>query len=384
MAYLFKHTPLQSNFHVNLTCLVPPELPATIGSSCRPARRRSRAACGIKEMLEPLPRLPARSSRERRFEYQLAQLEARIHILEGFVTIFDALDELIKIIRASDGKEDAAAEDHEAVQARRDPDRRDPRAQALQAREARDQRDPRGARGEGRRGQAHRGDPEERGQAVDRRSRTSSRRSPRSSARRAAPRPAARARRWSSTPTRSSSTRTRTSSSPRDGWIKRVRELKDPNQTRTREGDEVTHVLPGSTKEKVIFFTNRGSAYVIKINDIAATTGYGDPAQKYFKFGDGERIVAAMTLDPRAMVPPTLLAVSRQGYGLRFASARAHRDHHEGRPALRQARARATRSSAWSRATTATSSSPPRATATCCTARPTRSRSSRGRAAASP
>jgi len=24
MAYLFKHTPLQSNFHVNMTCLVPP------------------------------------------------------------------------------------------------------------------------------------------------------------------------------------------------------------------------------------------------------------------------------------------------------------------------------------------------------------------------
>jgi len=80
-------------------------------------------------------------------------------------------------------------------------------------------------------------------------------------------------------------------------------------------------VLPGSTKEKVIFFTNKGSGYVIKINDIAATTGYGDPAQKYFKFGDGERIVAAMTLDPRAMVAPTLLAISRKGFGLRFASA---------------------------------------------------------------
>ena len=106
-----------------------------------------------------------------------------------------------------------------------------------------------------------------------------------------------------------------------DGWIKRVRELKDPNQTRTREGDAVTHVLPGSTKEKVIFLTNRGSAYVIKINDVEATTGYGDPAQKYFKFGDGERIVSAMTLDPRAMVPPTLLAITRHGFGLRFATA---------------------------------------------------------------
>ena len=107
----------------------------------------------------------------------------------------------------------------------------------------------------------------------------------------------------------------------RDGWIKRVREVKDPSSTRTREGDAVAHVLPGSTKEKVIFFTSRGAAYVIKINDIAATTGYGDPAQKYFKFADGEKIVAAMTLDPRAMVPTTLLAVTRDGYGLRFAMA---------------------------------------------------------------
>src|SRR5262249_56213738 len=84
----------------------------------------------------------------------------------------------------------------------------------------------------------------------------------------------------------------------RDGWIKRVRELKDPNQTRTREGDEVMAVLPGSTKEKVIFFSSKGSAYVVKINDIAATSGFGDPASKYFKIADGERIVPALTLHP--------------------------------------------------------------------------------------
>src|SRR5262249_19997923 len=45
---------------------------------------------------------------QRRFEYQLKKLEERIHILQGFVKIFDALDETIKIIRASDGKQDAA------------------------------------------------------------------------------------------------------------------------------------------------------------------------------------------------------------------------------------------------------------------------------------
>jgi DNA gyrase subunit A len=104
----------------------------------------------------------------------------------------------------------------------------------------------------------------------------------------------------------------------RDGWIKRLREVKDPASTRTREGDAVSWVLAGSTKEAVVFFTNAGYAYVIKINDITPTSGYGDPAQKLFKFADKERIVAALSLDPRTEPPEELLAVSARGFGLRF------------------------------------------------------------------
>jgi DNA gyrase subunit A len=70
----------------------------------------------------------------------------------------------------------------------------------------------------------------------------------------------------------------------------------------------------------VAFFTNYGTAYVSKINDIPATTGYGDPAQKLFKFKDGERIVAAMTFDPRALPPAELLTISARGFGQRFPS----------------------------------------------------------------
>jgi DNA gyrase subunit A len=104
----------------------------------------------------------------------------------------------------------------------------------------------------------------------------------------------------------------------RDGWIKRVRELKDPKSTRLRDGDEVMAVLAGSTRENAVFFTNRGSAYVVRINDVPPSTGYGDPAQKLFKFKDQERIVAAYSLDPRTMLAATLLAVSARGFGLRF------------------------------------------------------------------
>jgi DNA gyrase subunit A len=43
-----------------------------------------------------------------RLEHELEALQARIHILEGFEKVFDALDEIIRIIRKSDGKADRA------------------------------------------------------------------------------------------------------------------------------------------------------------------------------------------------------------------------------------------------------------------------------------
>jgi len=313
MAYLYKQTPLQASFHVNMTCLVPPELMESGNTAAPPQPKK----CGIKEMLQHFLDFRIIVT-ERRFQYQLRQLAARIHILEGFVTIFDALDELIKIIRASDGKEDAAGK----IVKRFKLDDIQTEAilelklyklakleinvirEELEAKATEDKRIQKILKSDEKLLDVVRTELEE--VAVK-----------------------------FGTPRRTKTGGVGEEQEfdedafiveedanvvvTNDGWIKRVRELKDPNQTRTREGDAVSHVLPGSTKEKVIFFTNRGSAYVIKINDIAATAGYGDPAQKYFKFADGERIVAAMTLDPRALVPPTLLAVTRAGFGLRFA-----------------------------------------------------------------
>ncbi|HUH04097.1 MAG TPA: DNA topoisomerase (ATP-hydrolyzing), partial [Kofleriaceae bacterium] len=97
MAYLFKQTPLQLNFNVNLTCLVPTTNPE-VGQPLR---------IGIKRMLEEFLDFRLEVVR-RRFEYELRKLRERIHILEGFRIVFDALDETIKLIRKSDGKADAA------------------------------------------------------------------------------------------------------------------------------------------------------------------------------------------------------------------------------------------------------------------------------------
>ena len=51
--------------------------------------------------------------------------------------------------------------------------------------------------------------------------------------------------------------------------------------------------MRGSTKEPVAFFSNLGSCYVMRINDVPASTGYGEPVQKLFNFRDGERVVGA-------------------------------------------------------------------------------------------
>src|SRR5690349_18970330 len=98
MAFLFRHTLLQTNFNVNLTCLVPTDNPE-VG---RPER------LGLKEILRHflMFRLEVVT---RRLTHELEQLRKRIHTLEGFAFAFDILDDLIKIIRASDGKADAAA-----------------------------------------------------------------------------------------------------------------------------------------------------------------------------------------------------------------------------------------------------------------------------------
>ena len=55
-----------------------------------------------------------------------------------------------------------------------------------------------------------------------------------------------------------------------------------------------------SRMDDTAFFSNFGVAYTCRFIDVPASTGYGEPIQKQFKLRDGEKIVAAMSLDPRA------------------------------------------------------------------------------------
>src|SRR5512145_1598648 len=98
MAYLYKHTPLQANFPVNLTCLVPTENPL-VG---KPDRLE------LHDILLQFLHFRLEVVRAR-LKHELEALKKRIHIQEGFATVFDALDEILKIVRKSEGKADAAA-----------------------------------------------------------------------------------------------------------------------------------------------------------------------------------------------------------------------------------------------------------------------------------
>src|SRR5438552_49567 len=80
MAYLFKHTPLQINFAVNLTCLIPTENPE-VG---RPER------LDLKQILWHFLHFRLEVV-TKRLEHELAALKQRLHLLERFETVFDSL-----------------------------------------------------------------------------------------------------------------------------------------------------------------------------------------------------------------------------------------------------------------------------------------------------
>jgi DNA gyrase subunit A len=324
MAYLFKHTPLQTTFAVNMTCLVPTEN-AEVG---RPER------LDLKQMLWHFLhfRLEVITSR---LEHEQEQLARRIHILEGFEKVFDALDEIIRIIRKSDGKADAA----EKIMKRfaLDADQTDAILELKLYRLARLEiqviqnelgekrkrarqiagllKDEPGrwtmVRDEIAEIQKKYGDPRrtkiEEAEEVE----------------------------YSADAFIIDEDNVVIVS--RDGWVKRQKEVKDLSTTRLREGDAVLAAAAGSTRSTVTFFTNFGVAYTTRIVEVPASTGYGEPIQKMFKFKDGERVIAALSLDARAIgeiaprgkkraadaepeIPPVhALAVTNDGYSLRFS-----------------------------------------------------------------
>jgi DNA gyrase subunit A len=78
------------------------------------------------------------------------------------------------------------------------------------------------------------------------------------------------------------------------GWIRRVKTVGE--NLRFKEGDDLLALLPANTRDNIAVFSSAGKVYVTKANDLPAGSGFGEPVQHLFKFGDGERPVTAMNL----------------------------------------------------------------------------------------
>jgi len=319
MAYLFRHTSLQSNFSANLTCLIPTDN-REVG---KPER------CELKSILWHFLnfRLDVVT---RRLEHELAQLKRRIHVLEGFETVFDALDQIIRIIRGSEGKADAAkkimrkfdldAEQTDAVlelklyrlakleilAIRKELEEKRKRARQIGRLLKDESARWRIVRDEIKQIQSTYGKTEPRRTVIE-----------------------------------ANGDEAEYSADDfivaedcvvivtRDGWVKRQKEVRDLSTQRLREGDAILTAEAGNTRATMVFFSNFGTAYTCRMIDIPGTTGYGEPIQKFFKLKDGERLVQAVSLDSRSVgdiaeedeehAPEShAIAVTSDGYSLRF------------------------------------------------------------------
>lgn len=279
MAYLFKNTPLESNFPVNLTALVPVE-----GGSSRPE------LLSLKQCLRHFLDFRAEVT-QKRLMFERKQLLERIHILEGLVIIYDALDEALQIVRKSEGRSDAAEKLQGRfkltdIQAFAVVDMRIYQLSRTNILEIRKELKEKGARVKEIDGILKsraaiegivRKELEEISEKYGDKRRSKLIKD--------------------NVDIEFDETQYVVQEDvyaivTADGWVKRIRRSNELNSTRVREGDSILSAHPLNTLDSVALFTNFGTFFVLKVSDFPSSSGYGTPIQKMLKFRDGERIVA--------------------------------------------------------------------------------------------
>ena len=309
MAYLFRHTPLESTFPVNLTCLFPtenPELPVL--------PRRS----GVLEVLREWNKFRYRVV-ERRLQHVLRKLHERLHILEGFEKIFNDLDLALKIIRENSGKRVISdllqeAFDLTPVQAGAILDIALYKISALEVKTilaelAQVRQEAEGIVATLSSSEALWALVREellevfQEHAEERRTEVG-------------------------TPVEALETFSEADLIvneraylyvTREGWIKRMASYSGAQRARVREGDELGWVFKTTTPKTVSFFTDGGVAYTMRVVDAAPTSSYGEPIQKFFNFADGEKIVGVVVHDSKILPAEEtgIVALTQQGRAIR-------------------------------------------------------------------
>ncbi len=289
MAYLLKHTPLQTRFHVNLTALVP--VPGA--DVCAPERVNLKTI--LRHFLDFRLEVVTR-----RLRFDLEQLEKRIHILKGFEKIFDALDEAIKIIRASSNKADAAQRlihrfRLDEIQADAVLETKLYKLSKLEIDAIREELEEKQKQASALRALLK--DKGARWELV--RDELLNLRHEFADVRRTQITGPDEARNYSAEDYIVDEDAYVIVT--RDGWVKRQRSYTDRDSIRVRDGDGVAWILPASTRVTVGFFSSFGRAYTIRVDQLPATTGHGVPVQKLFDFSDNEQVVGVVSFDERSL-----------------------------------------------------------------------------------
>jgi DNA gyrase subunit A len=283
-AFLCKQTPLETTFPVNLTVLVP-----STNGSLRPELLSLRAI--LREFLGFREEVV-----EKRLRFEKSQLEKRIHILEGLAIIFDVLDEVLALVRKSDGRSDAATKLQKKyklseMQAFAVVDMRIYQLSRTNINEVRKELNEKQLRvseidsilgnaekisqmvrdelrevvktyGDKRRCRFVHGEEAElefnaQDYVVD---------------------------------------EDVFAIVTQDGWIKRIKQSNEVSGTRIREGDTILCAHAVSTRDTILFITNLGFIYSLRASDFPSSSGFGSPVQKELKFSDGEKIIKSFFL----------------------------------------------------------------------------------------
>jgi DNA topoisomerase IV A subunit len=281
MSYLFKHTELENNFQINFNCLKP---------NGEPERLSLLEIC--KEFLEFRKQVITR-----RMRYELTLIEKRLHILAGFAAIFNDLDKALKLIRSSKSRKEA----HDKLQKYFKLDDKQtsaileiPLYRLVGMEMEKILQEQKEKLAEQKRIKSILASPKKIWTAVRKeleeiKKKHGDKRS----------------------------TQIKTVENveyneedfiehedvhvilSQNGWIRKLKNLSDPSGLKFKENDKLLDSFQTNTQNLLAIFTSFGTVYVSKVYNLPYTrSGFGEPIQSLFKFGDGEKVIGMITLSP--------------------------------------------------------------------------------------
>jgi len=282
MSYLFKHTELENNYQINFNCLKP---------NGEPDRLSLLQIC--QEFLSFRQQVVTR-----RLNYELALLEKRLHILTGFAVIFNELDKALKLIRSSKSRKEA----HEKLQAYFKLDDEQisavleiPLYRLVGMEMEKILQEQKEKLAEQKRIKSILASPQKiwavvREELEEIKAKHADKR-------------------LTQIKTLESSKGVEYNAEDfiehedvhivlsQNGWIRKLKTLSDPSGLKFKENDQLLDTLQTNTQNLLALFTSFGTVYISKVYNLPYTrSGFGEPVQSLYNFGDGEKVIGMLPL----------------------------------------------------------------------------------------